>query len=79
MIYFIKSEKELETHKKIGELKKIVNEVRFQVRLVKQGFQHDAAELLKPNTKTVVDTSTKLLDQCKTTTEGIEEIKTDNQ
>ena len=44
----------------------------------KQGFHYDTKEQFEPTTKAITDTSQKLLEETKSTTEAVEEVDESN-
>ena len=74
-IYSIKNIHKLEHLEELADLQSELKQVRMVEKLGKQGFQYDIKELFEPITKAVTESNQKLLEENKSTTKAIEELK----
>ena len=79
MIYSLKTKDELKDLVELDDLQSKVKQVRLVEKLGKQGFHYDVKELFEPITKTLTDTSQKLLAETKSNTKAIENLDESNK
>ena len=78
-IYSLKNEDELKDLDELADLQSKVKKVTLVEKLGKQGFHYDVRERFEPITKTLTDTSQKLLEETRFNAKAIENLDESNK